>query len=253
MAIIQFHHDSKSLGYPMEALVVLPEQLHKEEKLKCLWLYHGGGQDHWEWLLHTGLAELTDKRHFAAVLPYTHESCFVDMHIGGKYGTYVGEELPKLIWKQFRCISEKREDNYVSGLSNGGYGCLHTALTYPQLYAKVGAFSAGDKADAVFLDDDSPKSKTRIRLYGAGDIHETEYCLIWLADRLLKQKDIALPEIYHACGEKDPWLDMNHIVRDYFLTHTQYTYVYDEMPGMGHEWDFWKAELLKFLDYAGIT
>lgn len=35
-------------------------------------------------------------------------------------------------------------------ISNGGYGCLHTALSYPQKFAGVGAFSAGDKADSDF-------------------------------------------------------------------------------------------------------
>lgn len=32
----------------------------------------------------------------------------------------------------FPCLSDKRENNYVSGFSNGGYGCLHIALRYPE-------------------------------------------------------------------------------------------------------------------------
>lgn len=72
------------------------------------------------------------------------------MNIGDAFGTFVGKELPSVIWNMFACISGERQDNYIAGFSNGGYGCLHTALSYPQKFAGVGAFSAGDKADSDF-------------------------------------------------------------------------------------------------------
>lgn len=72
------------------------------------------------------------------------------MNIGDAFGTFVGKELPSVIWNMFACISDERQDNYIAGFSNGGYGCLHTALSYPQKFAGVGAFSAGDKADSDF-------------------------------------------------------------------------------------------------------
>lgn len=75
---------------------------------------------------------------------------FVNMNIGDAFGTFVGKELPSVIWNMFACISGERQDNYIAGFSNGGYGCLHTALSYPQKFAGVGAFSAGDKADSDF-------------------------------------------------------------------------------------------------------
>ena len=138
----------------------------------------------------------------------------------------------------FACISDDRKYNYVSGFSNGGYGCLHSALKYPSTFSKVGAFSAGDKADSVFVNDNSTKAKNRILLFGDKDIHNTDYCLTYLADKLIADNKKALaPDIYHACGSLDPWLDMNHIVRDYFLEHNDfYNYTYDELEGLGHEW-----------------
>jgi S-formylglutathione hydrolase FrmB len=176
------------------------------------------------------------------------------MNMGNRYGTYVGKELPGIIWKMYRCISDRREDNYVSGLSNGGYGCFHTALMYPDKFSVVGAFSAGDKADADFPNDGGAKSITRIRLYGDGDLHKNEYGITFLADRLIDEvesgkRDIStLPRIYHACGSLDPWLNMNHILRDYFQKNEKYfNYTYDEVEGLGHEWDFWEMELKRFL------
>ena len=46
------------------------------------------------------------------------------------------KELPSIIWNMFDCISKDREKNFVSGLSNGGYGCLHTILKYPDKFSK---------------------------------------------------------------------------------------------------------------------
>ena len=126
---------SITLRYGIDCMVVLPENLKKGEKLKCLWLYHGGSGDHTAWLYHTPLVELAEEKHFAAVLPNVHESCFVNMNIGDAFGTFVGKELPSVIWNMFACISDERQDNYIAGFSNGGYGCLHTALSYPQKFA----------------------------------------------------------------------------------------------------------------------
>lgn len=256
MSVINADIFSESLNHNMEITVVLPDVINGEEQLKCLWLYHGGSGDHVDWLYHAPLVEYVNERHFAIVLPNVNESCFIDMNIGNKYGTYVAKELPSIIWNMFRCISDKREDNYVSGFSNGGYGCLHTALKYPEMYSIVGAFSAGDKADAEFLNDGSEKSLNRIRLYGEGDLHKNEYGLTFLADKLINSgyTKNEVPKIYHACGSLDPWLSMNHIVRDYFIEHNKYfDYTYDEMENLGHEWKFWNEELIRFMDFAGLT
>lgn len=268
MAVITMNLFSVYVKQNMDVTVVLPDDvveaagkgaLSQEDKLPCVWLYHGGSGDHTEWLYHTNLVDYVNERRFAAVLPNVHESCFVDMNIGSKYGTYVGRELPNFIHNSFSCISDKREDNYVSGLSNGGYGCLHVGLRNPDRFGWIGAFSAGDKADSEFLNDGSPKSLHRIRLFGDGDLHNNKYGLTYQANRLLEQGygltgEKLTPKIYHACGGKDPWLAMNHIVRYYFLEHNEdFVYTYDEIEELGHEWRFWEEELIRFLDHVGLV
>jgi|UniRef100_UPI003FEE463A putative tributyrin esterase len=254
MAVMNINVFSVMLRHGMDVTVVLPDDIDEGEQLKCVWLYHGGSGDNTEWLYHTPLVDTVEKRHFAAVLPNVDDSCFVNMNIGNKYENYVAKELPSIIWNMFKCISDKREDNYVSGYSNGGYGCLHTVLKYPKKFSKVGAFSAGDKADSAYVNDGSAKAKGRINLFGDGDIHNTDYCLTYLADKLIAADTDIIPDVYHACGGRDPWLDMNHIVRDYFLEHKDVykNYTYDEIDELGHEWRFWDIELNKFLDYAGL-
>lgn len=249
MPVININLFSMSLRYSIDCTVVLPEKLKKGEKLKCLWLYHGGSGDHTAWLYHTPIVDIAEEKHFAVVLPNAHESCFVNMNIGDKFGTFMGKELPFTIWSMFSCISDKRKDNYIAGFSNGGYGSLHTALTYPEKFAGVGAFSTGDKADSDFSTEE--KSRSRLLLFGEGDLHKNQYGITYLADRLT-ENNADKPMIYHVCGGKDPWLDKNHILRDYFISHKEYDYTYKEFSEYGHEWTFWKKALRDYITFLHL-
>lgn len=252
MAVFNINLFSLYLKHGMDVTIILPDDISSGEKLKCVWMYHGGSGDHTEWLYHTNLVDTVNERHFAAVLPNVHESCFTDMYTGNKYGTYVGKELVSVIWNMFRCISDRREDNYIAGFSNGGYGCLNVALNNPGTFSKIGAFSAGDKADAEFINDGSRKALRRIRQFGDSDIRDTKYCLTYLADEFINTGEVNKVDklyIYHACGGKDPWLDMNRKLRDYFKNHEKwFKYEYEEIDNLGHEWKFWETELERFLE-----
>lgn len=247
MAVMKYRHFSDVLKVPMECNIVTPEVIG-ENPLKVVWLCHGGSGDHNEWLYHADLCALSDKYNVAFVVVNAQDSCFVDMPYGLNYGMYLGQELPQIIWNNFKIFSSKREDNFISGLSNGGYGCFYLGLKYPENYAAVGAFSAGDKADATPKPFASNDMNPRVRMFGAEDIHNTEYSIKYLAKQLAKT-DKSKPRVYHACGGKDPWLDMNILVKKCFeeINDTEYQYEYHQIDNLGHEWEFWKIELNIFL------
>lgn len=250
MTSMKINHFSNVLSMNMDCRLLLPDKVEPEEKLKVMWLCHGGNGDENEWLYHSTVAELVNEQHMAFVTVNANDSCFVDMPNGKNYGTYIGEELFGILHQMFKCLSEKREDNYISGLSNGGYGCFWLGLTFPEHFGAIGAFSAGDKADA------KPKSyrpgtmRPEVRMFGAVDFQGTRFSIKHLARELAKD-DRPKPFVYHACGSLDPWLDMNLLVRDCFeeVNCPDYQYVYHQMEGMGHEWRFWDAEIRNFLNY----
>lgn len=256
MAVIRFHHYSKTLSSQMDCNVVFPDEYSKEladansnvKPLKVVWLCHGGSGDENDWLYHAPVCEFATKHNVAFVIVNANDSCFVDMPFGLKYGTYLGEELIDIVRDTFKFLSQKREDNYIVGLSNGGYGCLYLGLTFPQNYCAIGAFSAGDKADAVPKPFKAGTMNPRVRMFGAVDIHDTNYSIKYLAQELAKT-DRVRPRVYHACGSKDPWLDMNLLVKECFETinDEQYAYEYDQIEGLGHEWKLWEIELDRFL------
>lgn len=264
MTSMKLNHFSKELSFNMDCRILMPDGLAHGEKLKVLWLCHGGSGDHSEWLYFSTVARLVEVYHIAVVIVNANDSCFVDMPYGKNYGSYIGEELPHIVWQMFSCLSDEREDNYICGLSNGGYGCFIVGLKYRHNFSAIGAFSAGDKADATPKPFEEGKMNPRVRMFGQVDISDTDYSMKHLARRLAKEYEEAkntgdndftpLPRIYHACGGDDPWLDLNLKVKECMedINCSEYDYVYHQIDGLGHEWDFWDIEVRNFIEYLGI-
>lgn len=249
MSFIELTVYSDALQMHMNVNVMLPTK-KPDDKYKVLWLIHGGHGDHGEYVRNTNVMRMAEEKGFAIVMPGVHNSCYVDMLHGGRYGTYMGEELPAKIRSIFPILSEDREDNWISGFSNGGYGSLRTALYYPEVFGYVGAFAAGDQPDNPFVNDGSKNARNRIALFGDGKLDETEYSVKYCARQLLGSGR-PLPKICHACGEFDPWHDKNQLVRRFFesLEGNPFQYRYKEYPGLGHSYVCEEAALKDFIDY----
>lgn len=251
MAVIEMNLYSHVLEMDMDLYIVLPKEM-QENKYRTLWLFHGGNGDHGDWLRSVRIDDIANERGIAIIMPGVHNSCFVDMKHGGAYGTYVGRELPELVRKFFPALSGQQKDNAAAGFSNGGYGVLRLAMTYPEIYGYVGGFAAGDKADKEFVNDGSCMARERICMFGDGDIKETEYSIGFQARKNLASQ-ITLPVVFHACGRFDPWRDMNEKVRDVFQSFegNPYSYQYKEYTVHAHTNPFRERALEDFLDHIG--
>ena len=237
MVLMRFRIHSRILQMETDvwALVPGPEPLPKHgeaESWKVLWLMHGGVGDHTFWLRHTAIEEIAGAYgNLAVILPDAYGSSCVDTASGAMFGTYLSKELPTILRRMLPKLSLKREDNWISGFSNGGYGSLYLGLTFPESYGAVGAFGAGDKADADFTKIEQEKE----RLFGKGDLHDTPYCVSKLAKELGTSGRLK-PIICHGCGSEDSWWDMNETVRDAILSvpGDPYHYEFRIWEGLGH-------------------
>ena len=241
---------SNVLSMNSDCRVLLPDNVQADESLPVLWLCHGGSGDENEWMYYSTIAEIPDQERIAVVIVNANDSCYTDMAYGLDYGTHIGKELPEILYRMFPHLSAKREDNWISGLSNGGYGCLLIGLTYPERFGAIGAFSAGDKADAKFAEAEAGVITPRIRMFGQEDIRGTRFSVRHLA-KCVSADSGPKPRIYHACGSNDPWLDLNLLVKQTMeeLNDPAFDYVYDQIEGLGHEWKFWDEEIRRFLAY----
>ena len=154
MVKIQCHFRAKSLFTPATIHVLLPsffahantvetlDEVYKDNKFsyKTLFLLHGGVEDAQSWLSYINIEKYADKHNMAVVLPSVGNSFYADLVHGPAYWTFISEELPRFVHSVFP-LSDKPEDNFVAGLSMGGYGALKLALNKPNQFNAAASLS----------------------------------------------------------------------------------------------------------------
>lgn len=255
MAFITCNFSSEVLGMNTSIYVILPQnQMSKEgslvsDKYKTLYLLHGLTGDHTDWLRKSSIERYADSMGLAMVMPNAGRSFYTDMKHGDKYFTYITEELPKIA-RQFFPLSEKREDNFVAGLSMGGYGAFKAALSCPEKYAAAASLSGAlDMARIVSEVDDNDKAGFYNIFGDLSLLAGSENDLYYLTKKLLASDD-PKPKLYQCCGTEDFLYEINQDYRK-FITGTNFDYTYNEGPGE-HTWDYWDAEIQKILKWLPL-
>ena len=149
MALIACDFFSESLGLSCSIKVILPQPtvsqigmrgVVKAKKYPVLWLLHGLSDDHTIWSRHTSIERYLAGTGIAVVMPNAGKSFYRNMATDPSYGTFLKEELPRIV-QSFFPISSDRRDNFVAGLSMGGYGAFLLALSQPERFAAAASLS----------------------------------------------------------------------------------------------------------------
>jgi len=256
MALINCDFYSESLGLSTAMTVILPQQSYTQIGMeskagsgKCpvLYLLHGLSDDHTIWLRRTSIERYVAPLGIAVVMPAVHRSFYNDMAHGMKFWTFVSEELPKLA-QQFFPISGKREDNFVAGLSMGGYGAFKLALNHPDRFAAAASLSGALDAKGIYERWDDLR-ECNIIFGGLDKIEGTNSDLFHLASKLAKAK-AKTPKLFMSCGTDDFLYGDNQKMKAH-IEKLKFDLLYTERPG-NHEWGFWDAEIQKVLAWLPI-
>src|SRR5919205_996148 len=155
MILNQLDFFSETLGMLSSMYVLLPQRMLAEmnskrvPKYRTLFLLHGHSDDHTAWQRWTSIERYVEGLNLAVVMPAVHLSFYNDMVHGPAYWQFISEEVPALMHDIFP-LSSKREDNFVAGLSMGGYGAFKMALTHPERFAAAASLSGAlDIAEVV--------------------------------------------------------------------------------------------------------
>lgn len=253
MALLQCDFFSEALGLSTSMNVILPQQTsaqmigmessEKKEKYPVLYLLHGLSDDHTIWLRRTSIERYVASLGIAVVMPAVHRSFYADMKCGGKYWTFISEELPAIV-KSFFPISDKREDTFVAGLSMGGYGAFKLAFSCPEKFAAAASLSG--VMDVGFGVERWPEEFE----WMFGDLSTlpgSKNDLFALSSNLV-EKGLSCPQLFQCCGTEDFLYDENVKFRDHLNTLGLDAH-YQEKPGV-HEWGFWDdmiQDVLKWL------
>lgn len=255
MALLQCHFYSEVLGLSTKMTVILPQNTTTQigmdnvagsQKHPTLYLLHGLSDDDSIWLRRTSIERYVASMGIAVVMPQVHRSFYTDMAYGGKYWTFISEELPALA-RSFFPLSDKREDNFVAGLSMGGYGAFKLALRKPEMFAAAASLSgaldiAGKFINELIADD--------IQLvFGNNPIEGSDNDLLSLLKQL-DQSEGPKPKLYQCCGTEDFLYNDNQT----FLKTCQETSLdltYDEGPG-DHDWAYWDVKIQDVLNWLPL-
>ena len=125
MAFLELNVYSEALGMQTQVYVCMPQKNNRGEigignaetdKPKCLYLLHGLSDDHTIWLRRTSIDRYAQNNGLCVIMPDGARSFYTDMRHGGKYYTYISEELPRILSGLLN-ISTKKEDTFIAGLS----------------------------------------------------------------------------------------------------------------------------------------
>jgi S-formylglutathione hydrolase FrmB len=255
------------------------EQFYRSsKKYKVIWLLHGAGGDHFDWIRSTKLENYLYKHNLIAVLPnalcsdYTNYATYAG---GFNFPQFLFHELMPLVYGWFP-VSDLPEDNYIAGFSMGGNGALQLSLIHPEKFNAVGIF-AGAVRD---IDDLRPYRSMSSAEFRA-EVHDTtrfkgtyppgyntkeinmiaKYPTVgdyldsmentW--DRYLEAvENNRLPRLYVAVGSEDRCTMRVNKFKDLAKKEGDTKTIFTEIPGHNHTMDFSEIALCNFLDYFNI-
>ena len=255
MATLEFQYYSKALKSITNVNVILPE-IHKTAEgigrpagtYKTLYLLHGLSGDHTNWMRKTSIERYANAYGIAVVMPAVGRSWYTDTAYGQKFLTFVAEELPAVCRSYFSGMSDLREDNYVAGLSMGGYGALKIALTYPERFC--GCVTLSGALDITR--ENRPRDLEEWRAlfgYGLQDFAElkgSKHDVYALVEKN-HAAGIPFPKLYIWCGTEDGLIHNNRRLRDQ-LVNLGIGHLYEESEG-DHSWKWWDLHIQDGLKY----
>ncbi len=214
-----------------------------------LWLLHGLSDDHTAWIRRTSLERYAAPLGLAVVMPAAHRSFYTDMARGLPYETFVAQELPCLARSFFR-LSDKRADNFICGLSMGGYGAFKLAFKHPQNYAAAASLSGALDIAAISRERGQERENEYKNIFGdLSRLAGSEHDLLALASRAAENKT-DLPKLYACCGTEDFLYPANQT----FLSHARelgLPLTCEEGPG-AHDWACWDRAIQRVLAWLPL-
>ena len=143
----------------------------------------------------------------------------------------------------------------MAGLSMGGYGAWHVALSKPEQFAAAASLS-GALMFPYGMEDriKDPKAPWPFQAIfnstDVADIAQTETNL-FVQIKKLQEQGVALPKLFQTVGTEDFTYQQNQTARrELEKLHVEYTY--EEAPGI-HDWDYWDTHIQHVLNWLPLA
>lgn len=251
MALFKINYYSTILGHDTDINVIVPDEKHiqdftpKEQFYDVIYLLHGMGDDSSGWVRYSNVERYANEFNFMIVMPNGEHSFYTNAIHEKQWGDYFSKELPYHLKKWFP-ISENQ---YISGLSMGGYGAFK--LGFEDLTRFKGISGLSSVLSLVTFKNVAPKEVQATIDQIFCTIYDTktpQADIQKLAKNIGKHYETHdYPLILQFNGTEDFLYEDNQTLRD-ILESTNIPYFYEEWSG-GHDWNFWDTAIYKTLKY----
>ena len=270
MSLLHHCFESEYLAGATTVDVILPDRprgstaaefYRSGVKFKVLWLLHGTSGDSLDWVRRTNIELYAEELGIAVVMPSALNSNYSDWNdfmLGYRMYSYLTEELMPMVYGWLPA-SDRREDNFIAGLSMGGRGAVKYAVNHPELFAGAAVLSATpmDLAEmrpghpCILMDLDNARIRTTLLNAGGYDAFVNSEENVWaILDR--EAGSGKLPRLFFACGEDDAMIYGQFCA---FRKHAEEIGLDAEFftaPGFRHEWRFWDLGIRRALGFFGL-
>lgn len=276
MALAHFNFESEYLATNTDVNIILPDKPREKtpaqfygsgQKYKVLWLLHGTFGDYTDWIRKSNIEVYACERDLIVVMPSANNSNYVNWPnfcTGYNAWDYLFEELMPLVHSWFPA-SDKREDNFIAGLSMGGSGAIQYAIGHPEKFAGAASLSNAPtdlkqmkepaydgSADGSAQTAFNRRVQNVVAAFGGLEAYKNSVVNVW--DKLPQLMEAgALPKLYFCCGTQDTLIWKRYCDFKAYAEKIGLPATFEECEGFTHEWRFWDLFIQKALDFFGIT
>ena len=136
---------SNAMRINIKNTIVLPVDYDSQKNLPVVYLLHGHGGNHKQWLaIKPNLPELATRYQMIIVCPSGKNSWYWDSPVDPtmRYETYISKELPDYMDKNYKTRKDK-SGRAITGLSMGGHGGLFLGIRHQDVFGACGSISGG--------------------------------------------------------------------------------------------------------------
>jgi S-formylglutathione hydrolase FrmB len=270
MSILTYNFESEYLKNNHPVTIILPDKPRDKtpaefyssgHKYKVLWLLHGTFGDNTDWVRKTNIELYAAEKNLVVVMPMALNSNYSNWDnsmMGFQMYDYLTEELMPLVYGWLP-VSDKREDNFIAGLSMGGRGTIKYAVNHPEKFAAAAVLSAvpmdmtnlGPDNECTLLNSNDPRLKTTLLNAGGIDAFVNSNENVWaIIDRLAPTGK--LPRLMFACGTNDTLLYEYYLKFQAHAKEIGLDAHWFTGQGYRHEWRFWDLAIQEALTFFGL-
>ena len=264
MALLHLNFESQYLKINTDVNIILPDKPRSftpaefyggKRKYPVLWLLHGTFGDYTDWIRKSNIELYACERDVIVVMPSAQNSNYLNWEKGFGMGydmwSYLTEELMPLIYNWLPA-SDKREDNFIAGLSMGGGGTIQYAVGHPEKFAAAAILSSapGNVRQLIADGEVVARAQALIDHMGGPENYLASPANTWDALPELVKKG-KLPRLYFTCGKEDFLFDRYEKFKAY-AEKIGLDAMFEEYDDYKHEWRFWDLTIQKALDFFGL-